>query len=290
MYNLSSQPIPTGTLREQIWNNMETILNNRPALAAEISKVAEVAGYLWQKGWAERNGGNTPINITEYAHDALRAMPPISEVSPIGATLPHLKGCYFYCKGTQKRMRDLARAPMANGSVIRIMDDCASYAIIADQPVKPTSELPSHLIVHNHLLSKGMGYKASLHTHPIELVAMTHNPKFLAKDVASNLLWSMIPETKAFCPRGLGMVPYKLPSSVELAEATIRELDDYDVVMWEKHGVFAVDTDIMAAFDQVDVLNKSALIYIAAKNMGFEPEGMSQTQMKEMSEAFHLPK
>lgn len=100
----------------------------------------------------------------------------------------------------------------------------------------------------------------------------------------------MIPETKAFCPRGLGMVPYKLPSSVELAEATIDELSDYDVVMWEKHGVFAVDTDIMAAFDQVDVLNKSALIYIAAKNMGFEPEGMSQAQMKEISVAFHLPK
>ena len=86
------------------------------------------------------------------------------------------------------------------------------------------------------------------------------------------------------------MIPYKLPSSVELADATIKELDDYDVVMWEKHGVFAVDTDIMAAFDQVDVLNKSALIYIAAKNMGFEPEGMSQEQMKEMSVAFNLPK
>jgi hypothetical protein len=54
-----------------------------------------------------------------------------------------------------------------------------------------------------------------------------------------------------------------------LADATIKAIDDdYDVVMWEKHGVFAVDTDIMSAFDQVDVLNKSALIYIAAKNMG----------------------
>ena len=72
--------------------------------------------------------------------------------------------------------------------------------------------------------------------------------------------------------------------------ATIKELQDYDVVMWEKHGVFAVDVDVMAAFDQVDVLNKSALIYIAAKNMGFEPDGMSQLQMKEMSVAFNLPK
>lgn len=269
---------------------MESILNNRPALAAEVYKVAEVAGYLWQKGWAERNGGNITVNITEYVDDAIRAMPAVSEVKQIGVVLPHLKGCYFYCKGTQKRMRDLARNPMENGSVIRILDDCSSYEIIADQVVMPTSELPSHLSVHNYLLGKGMPYKASLHTHPIELVAMSHSKKFLEKDVASNLLWSMIPETKAFCPRGLGIIPYKLPSSVELADATISQLDEYDVVMWEKHGVFAVDTDIMAAFDQVDVLNKSALIYIAARNMGFEPEGMSQQQMQEMTEAFNLPK
>ena len=101
----------------------------------------------------------------------------------------------------------------------------------------------------------------------------------------------MIPETRAFCPRGLGMVPYLLPSSVELAEATIRTLEeDYDVVMWEKHGVFAVEEDIISAFDQVDVLNKAAQIYIAARGMGFEPEGMSEAQMRELGEAFHLPK
>jgi len=105
------------------------------------------------------------------------------------------------------------------------------------------------------------------------------------------MLWSMIPETKAFCPRGLGVVPYMLPSSNELADATIRTLaDDYDVVLWEKHGVLAVDTDIMSAFDQVDVLNKSAQIYIAAKNMGFEPDGMTDSQMAEMTSAFGLPK
>lgn len=144
--------------------------------------------------------------------------------------------------------------------------------------------------VHNYLISIGSPYKASVHTHPIELIALSHNKKFMEKDVATNLLWSMIPETKAFCPRGLGMIPYQLPSSVELADATIKELADYDVVMWEKHGIFAVDRDVMAAFDQIDVLNKSALIYIAAKNMGFEPDGMSQEQMKEMSVAFNLPK
>ncbi|MCD7710023.1 MAG: class II aldolase/adducin family protein, partial [Porphyromonadaceae bacterium] len=145
---------------------MESILNGRPALAREVEKVAEVAGYLWQKGWAERNGGNITVNITDKVDDGIRKMKAIGPVTPIGTVLPHLKGCYFFCKGTNKRMRDLARRPMENGSVIRILDDCASYVMIADNPVKPTSELPAHLSVHDLLISRGSSYRASLHTHP----------------------------------------------------------------------------------------------------------------------------
>ncbi|MDE7406937.1 MAG: rhamnulose-1-phosphate aldolase, partial [Muribaculaceae bacterium] len=230
-----------------------SILYSHPALEKQVNEVAEVAGYLWQKGWAERNGGNITVNVTDNIDDSIRAMRAISAPVPIGVTLPNLKGCYFYCKGTNKRMRDLAKRPMDNGSIIRITDDCAHYEIVADSPVKPTSELPSHLSVHNYLIGKGSKYKASVHTHPIELVAMSHNPAFLEKDVLTRLLWSMIPETKAFCPRGLGIVPYMLPGSNELAEATIKAIDDdYDVVMWEKHGVFAVADDVLEAFDMID--------------------------------------
>ena len=208
---------------------MKSILENRPALAAEVDKVAEVAGYLWQKGWAERNGGNITVNITEHVDDVIRAMEPVSGRFPIGTTLPRLKGCYFFCKGTNKRMRDLARRPMENGSVIRILDDCASYEIIADKAVKPTSELASHLAMHNQMIA-----------------------------------------------------------SVELAEATIAQLREYDVVMWEKHGVCAVGPDIFEAFDQVDVLSKSAQIYLTARSMGFEPAGTTQEQMDELKRAFNL--
>ena len=147
----------------------KSILEGRPALARQIEDVAEVAGYLWQKGWAERNGGNITVNITEYVDDSMRALPAIGAQVQIGLTLPHLKGCWFFCKGTNKRMRDLARRPMENGSVIRILDDCSSYEIVADLPVKPTSELPSHLAVHNDFVERGLDYRASLHTHPIEL-------------------------------------------------------------------------------------------------------------------------
>ena len=147
---------------------MKSILENRPELARRVAEVAEVAGYLWQKGWAERNGGNITVNVTAYADDAVRSMAPISDPVPFGMTLPHLKGCYFFCKGTNRRMRDLARRPMENGSVIRILDDCASYEIIADNPVKPTSELASHLAMHDRMIATGNGYTAAVHTHPID--------------------------------------------------------------------------------------------------------------------------
>lgn len=268
---------------------MNSILEGRDGLRTVVEQIAEVAGYLWQKGWAERNGGNITVNVTEYADEAIRQMPAISQPISIGCVLPQLKECYFYCKGTGKRMRDLARRPMENGSIIRILDDCASYVIIADNPVMPTSELPSHLSLHNYLLESGSTYKACVHTHPIELVAMSHNNRFLNTEVLTKTLWSMIPETLAFAPLGMGVVPYAMPSSIELAEATLEQIKKYDVVLWEKHGALAVGTDVMDAFDQIDVLNKSANIYMCARNMGFEPDGMTDEAMTEIQQVFKLP-
>ena len=46
-----------------------SILDNRPGLKAVVDQIAEVTGYLWQKGWAERNGGNITVNITEFVDD-----------------------------------------------------------------------------------------------------------------------------------------------------------------------------------------------------------------------------
>ena len=50
---------------------MKSVLDGRPALKKEVDKVAEVAGYLWQKGWAERNGGNITVNVTELVDDEI---------------------------------------------------------------------------------------------------------------------------------------------------------------------------------------------------------------------------
>ena len=34
------------------------MMNYNDSISEIISQIAEVAGYLWERGWAERNGGN----------------------------------------------------------------------------------------------------------------------------------------------------------------------------------------------------------------------------------------
>ena len=270
--------------------NAISILEGRPALAKVLAECAEVAGYLWQNGWAERNGGNMTYDVTELIDDELKAMPALGEPLPIGKVLPNIIGRWFYAKGTGRRMRDLARDPMDNGCIIRITEDGAHYEMVADKPILPTSELASHLALQDYLKGSGSSYKATLHTHPIELVAMSHIRRFCSSHALTSTLWSMIPETLAFAPLGLGFIPFNTPGTVELADATLKEIGTYDVVLWEKHGTVAVGTDMLDAFDQTDVLNKAAKIYLAARQLGEEPEGMTFTQMKEIQDLFNLPK
>lgn len=257
-------------------------------LQARIDEVAEVAGYLWEKGWAERNGGNISYNVTDVVDDEIKELAPISEKIMLDSPVPALGNHWFIVTGTGRRMRYVHSAPMANASIIRISEDGTYFEIMAENPVRPTSELSSHLMIHNHMVANGRNIKAVIHTHPIELVAMTHNKAFLEKDVLGKILWSMIPETRAFCPKGLGIIPYTCPGTVELAKATVQQLDEYDIVMWEKHGAVGIGENVIEPFDMIDTLSKSAKIYMCARSMGFTPDGMSDAQMDEMKEKFGL--
>lgn len=265
---------------------MKRMKNDR--LESQIAQVAEVAGYLWQRGWAERNGGNISVNVTDLLTESEKALPAISEPYALPKTMKWLKGNCFLVTGTNRRMRYVASQPMENMAIIRIDNAGDTYEIIADNPVRPTSELPSHLSMHDYLKGQGIDNKVVLHTHPTDLVAMTHYRPFLQPDVLGKLLWSMIPETRVIVPKGLGIVPYELPGSMALADATIQLLDRYDVVMWEKHGALAVGSDVIECFDMIDTLSKSAQIYLQARAMGFEPEGMTEVQSEELRKAFHL--
>lgn len=255
---------------------------------AEIDRIAEVAGYLWTKGWAERNGGNISVNVTGLMTESEKELPLLAPAVPLPVPMTDLAGHVFYVTGTGKRMRYVAKEPFANGSLIRIASDGRSYEIIAEQPIIPTSELPSHLMMHNFLRGQGRDVKVVVHTHPTDLIGMTHCKPFLDSEKLTRTLWSMIPESRIIVPKGVGIVPYEIPGTMELALATIKQLEKHDVVFWEKHGILAVGEDIIECFDAIDTLSKSAQIYLHARMCGYEPEGMTDEQLDALVPAFGL--
>lgn len=195
---------------------------------------------------------------------------------------------YFFVTGTGKRMRDIARDPMANALIIRIDDAGKGYHIIAPgdtallSSLRPTSELPSHLSIHSMIAERGSAQQVVIHTHANELCALTQLRDFCDEESINRLLWGMHPETKVFIPAGVGFVPYLLPGSAALAEATVSALRNHDVALWEKHGVFAIGHNIADTFDTIDIMAKSASIFFTCRAAGLEPEGLTDSQIDEL--------
>jgi len=257
------------------------ILNQ--SISNEIVKVSEIAGYLWQREWAERNAGNISVNLTGLQYISLKDK---ENKKYIESTMPkEAADMLLFITGTGERLRELVTIPEKVACIIAIDNHAKGYHIVwggVDNPgILPTSEFISHLLIHLFNTSQNNTHRCVLHTHPIELIAISHHPEFGHYESKLNTaLWSMLPEIRVFIPKGICIAPYELPGSLALAELTIEGLKHRSVVLWSKHGALATGKDALEAFDFIDVANKAAKIYLNCLQAGFIPEGMSEEQMK----------
>lgn len=257
-----------------------------------ITHMAEVARYLWEKGWAERNAGNMSVNITGIAGRELSAYFTDLPLIPFHSPGYHSGGNIFLLTATGSRMRDLARKPEEHLCFVRIDDAGSGYRQFCLCPEcagnQPTSEFPTHVLIQEMLLTKPGGHKALVHTHATELIALTQIAEFTTEKAINRLLWSMHPETVIFVPEGIGLIPYTIPGTKKIALATRKGLEKHRVVIWEKHGVFATGTNVLEAFDLIDLLVKAATIFFHCRNAGFDPEGLSDVRLREIRKAYDL--
>ncbi len=243
-----------------------------------ILAISEVAGYLWESGWAERNAGNLSVNISHYA-----GRQTINDKNyqhfDLDTKYPDLAGEVLIVSGTGTRMRDLAVNPIGNLLIIKIDTSGYGYFVLAPviknkSKVMPTSELATHLSVHEMFLKTGSKNKVVLHSHVTELIALTHIPEFCNTDRINDLIFGMHPETRMFIPGGVEFIPFLKPGTKEIAGATVNALNKRDLAIWEKHGVFAAGPDIIEAFDTLDILAKAVSIYFMCRNAGYDPKGI----------------
>lgn len=264
---------------------MNFIVNDK--LKEQLDEVAEIAGILWQRGWAERNAGNISINITDIVGEENKQAEAIATYN-LPKPMPLLIGDFFYVTGTGKQMRNVAKDPLKYGSIVRVTPDGKSYDIVARENIKPTSELASHFSIMSTFKERNSKNRLVLHTHPTELIALTHIAEIKNAKAINEILWGMHPETFIVVPQGIGLVPYEIPGTVEIATLTLPELEKHDILLWEKHGAFAIGENLGDTFDLLDTLNKSAQIYAFVKSCGYEPEGLNQKQLDDLIIPFNI--
>jgi rhamnulose-1-phosphate aldolase len=259
-----------------------------PALAPWLERMTAVSAYLWQKGWAERNAGNLSIDVTACVADA--AMQEGSS-APLAGRYAGLAGRAFLVTGSGRRFRDLAGDAVGNACILR-MTDAGYVRMWGGEGVpgfRPTSEFPAHLRVHEYLRESGRPEGVVLHTHPTELIALTHFPEYKTEKAINHALWGMHPEVKFAVPRGVGFVPYEVPGSEALALASAAAFRrGHSVALWEMHGAVAIGEGVMEAFDLIDTLNKAARILLACRAAGCVPQGLTQPRLDELVRTFDL--
>ena len=192
------------------------------------NEIKEIAQFIQSKGWAERNAGNISYRL---------------DFEPNFEILISKSGACF---------RDMAKQAEAN---------CCKIQHMLPHTQNPSSELPTHLLIHK--LNKP-GIRAIVHTHPTHLIAFSHKYSTYSKEMINALLSSIMPEVSMYIPSGIGVVELYPPGSHELAKATEEEFKHHDIVIWKKHGCIAISDTLWGAVDLIDIVDKAAYISLLA--------------------------
>ena len=125
---------------------------------------------------------------------------------------------------------------------------------------------------------------AILHTHPDELIALSHLESVRGSDSLNDILWRMHPETYPTIPDGIGFLPFEVPSSSSLESGTGELVREHSLILWEKHGVIYVGGDLFNGLDMIECANKSARLYLLSKSTDERCEPLSNSDLKEQED------
>lgn len=246
----------------------------------EIADFAETAKWLATRGWSEAAGGNMSVRIE--THSGLTGGPAHSLPLPV----PHLAGMTMLFTGSGTRARETAAHPARDVGLYKITADGKSYSWIAGNKT-PTSELPAHCAIHNALAEHRPEDKAILHTHPVNLISLCHDPDLADGKKISNRILRLQSEARLHLPEGIGYVPHQIPGSLELGLASAELVPVHRLVLWHMHGCLATGQTLAHAFDAMEVFEKCADMYWTLRAAGIKPAGMKEADIKKTLKAFN---
>ena len=254
-----------------------------------LEDIGTVARQLHEKGWAEGNAGNISVNISNVPGEEIEGFALSDCEYPLAQNNPSLADHLLLITAAGVKMPELAKNPLKHLAIIKISSNGRFFSYLLrdgipkQTSVTLTSELPAHLAIHECLVKENKIEKAIVHTHVNELIALTHDPEMTNEEKLNNVLLSMHPEVVMNFPEGIGFVPFMLPGSKEIGNASAESLKLRRLILWDKHGVVSVGNSVTQCLDQIEIITKAAKIYFLCRAAGFYPEGLTPEQIRSIT-------
>lgn len=234
----------------------------------------------WCQGWHERNGGNLSYRLKECEVQDISDDLYEGEWVDIsdGIIVPELKGDFFMITAAGSFFRNIADFPESCLGIIEIDDrggayrkrwgfarDACGQGALMRPSGRPTSELPSHLLIHQAKVSEGSDARVVYHCHPANVAAMTFVLP-LDGDAMTQVLWSMISECAMVFPEGVGVLGWMVPGSVDLGRASAELMRRQNAVIWPHHGLVCTGEGFDLTFGLAHTIEKASEIFIKARS------------------------
>ena len=246
----------------------------------------------FDQGWHERNGGNLTYRMKEEeVEQANQYFNAPREWNDMGVQAEELGGSYFITTGSGKYMRNVALQPEKNIGIVEINDEGNAWRIVwgLEDNARPTSEFPSHFLNHSVRASVTNGNdRVIYHCHPANLIALTFILP-LNDRTFSRVLWESMTECPVIFPEGVGVVPWMVPGSADIAKATSELMKKYQAAVWTHHGLFVTGPDFDTAFGLAHTIEKSAEIYIKILSTGKDVlQTITDDDLRAIGTDFHV--
>lgn len=210
---------------------------------------------------SEGAAGNLSIFVG-WPIDPRRKFPVLEPITlPVPA--PHLAGGTIIMSGSGRRLREIIDAPTRNLGCVSINTDGLTGTLyVAPDKLfqRLSSEFNSHIAIHEDQVAlTGTNFHSVVHAQPRHLTYLSHIPQYRDEKYLNRRLLRWQPELIVNLPEGIGMVPFQVPGSAALEEATVASLRMHRIVVWCKHGVVArSDQSIKRAADRVEYAEAAA--------------------------------
>lgn len=262
-------------------------MSNEILTSPFVTEMSAITQQMYQRGWDERNGGNITLlldekDVAEYVNinEVIRSIPIQFDASA-------LAGKYFLVTGSGKYFKNVQKDPLNNLGLIRVGKSGNNVEVLwgYEDGSAPTSELPSHFQSHIARLSVDPENRVVMHCHATHLLAMTFTHSLDERELTRKL-WQLCTECLVVFPEGVSTIPWIVPGTNEIGEATSSKMKETRLVIWPYHGIYGAGKNLDETFGLIETVEKAAEVYTYVQAQGGMKAKISDENLNDLAERF----